>query len=72
MSANDIFHNVDPDRLLYLALPSNLRDVLMNEVDFRRILLGFQGRIIFLDSEKGTPRVHRLRRCVSTVGYQQQ
>ena len=44
----------DPERILYLALPNSVRDFLMEETDFRRILRGFQARLIFFDPEEGS------------------
>jgi hypothetical protein len=37
----------DPDRKLYLAVPKSLRELLVEEKDFRFILQEFQASIIF-------------------------
>lgn len=39
----------DPERTLYLALPSNTREMLLDERDFRHILREFETRLIFFD-----------------------
>lgn len=40
----------EPERVLYLALPKRLRDLLLSESDFRYILRELQVRLIFFDS----------------------
>jgi hypothetical protein len=42
----------DPERALYLAVPDALRALLLDEMDFREILLAFQARLIFFDPEQ--------------------
>ena len=43
----------DPERTLYLALPDSMRNMLMDEKDFRHILREFEARlIIFSPSRK--------------------
>lgn len=37
----------EPDRALYLAVPTTVREMLMEEKDFRFILADFQARLIF-------------------------
>jgi hypothetical protein len=37
----------EPDRVLYLALPDTMRELLLEERDFRHILREFQARLIF-------------------------
>jgi hypothetical protein len=39
----------DPGRILYLAVPDELRGLLLEENDFREILQAFQARLIFFD-----------------------
>jgi hypothetical protein len=41
----------DPERVLYLALPDTMRDLLLGEADFRDILRAFGARLIFFDPE---------------------
>jgi hypothetical protein len=42
----------DPARVLYLALPDELRDLLLDELDFRDILHAFEARLIFFDPQQ--------------------
>jgi hypothetical protein len=42
----------DPERALYLALPDDLRALLLDEADFRDILHAFQTRLIFFDPQQ--------------------
>ena len=35
--------------MLYLALPDEMRDMLLDEPDFRDILCAFEARLIFFD-----------------------
>jgi hypothetical protein len=42
----------DPDRPLYLALPDDMRSLLLDERDFRDILRAFQVRLIFFDPQQ--------------------
>lgn len=44
-----ILQKRDPERILYLALPDELRDSLLDEADFRAILRAFEARLIFFD-----------------------
>jgi hypothetical protein len=41
----------DPGRTLYLALPDEVRALLLDETDFRDILDAFQVRLIFFDPQ---------------------
>ena len=47
-----ILEKRDPGRILYLALPDELRDMLLDEADFRAILRAFEARLIFFDSRQ--------------------
>jgi|SRR4051794_21571173 len=42
----------DPGRALYLALPDEVRALLLDENDFREILQAFQARLILFDPEQ--------------------
>jgi hypothetical protein len=44
----------DPERLLYLAIPDDVRDLLLEESDFRDILRAFEVRLILFDPETET------------------
>lgn len=47
-----ILEKRDPDRVLYLALPDELRELLLDEADFRAILRAFEVRLIFFDAQQ--------------------
>lgn len=42
----------DPERVLYLAVPDDVRALLLDERDFRDVLLAFEARLIFFDPEQ--------------------
>lgn len=42
----------DPQRVLYLAIPDDARDLLLGESDFRDILRDFRARLIFYEPEQ--------------------
>jgi hypothetical protein len=44
----------DPERVLYLAVPDDVRDLLLDEIDFREILGEFQARLVFFDPQEET------------------
>jgi len=44
-----ILEKRDPDRVLYLAVPDELREMLLDEPDFRDILRAFDARLIFFE-----------------------
>jgi hypothetical protein len=52
----------DPDRALHLAVPDDLRDLLLNEADFREILREFQIRLIFFE-----PQLERISEWIETI-----
>ncbi len=41
----------EPERIMYLAIPNDTKEMLMEEEDFRYILLEFQARLIFYDRD---------------------
>lgn len=49
-----ILEKRDPDRTLYLAVPDELREMLLDEPDFRDILRGFGARLIFFEPQLET------------------
>jgi hypothetical protein len=52
----------DPGRTLYLALPDEVRALLLDERDFRDILHAFQARLIFFD-----PQQERILEWIETM-----
>jgi hypothetical protein len=42
----------EPERSLYLAVPDDMRALLLDETDFRDILHAFEARLIFFDPEQ--------------------
>ena len=42
----------EPERLLYLAVPNGIRELLLDEKDFRHILRAFRARLIFYDPQE--------------------
>jgi hypothetical protein len=49
-----ILEKRDPDRRLYLAVPDELREMLLDEPDFRDILRAFDARLIFFEPQQET------------------
>ncbi len=43
----------EPERALYLALPDDIHELLLDETDFRDILRAFQTRLILFDPQRG-------------------
>jgi hypothetical protein len=49
-----ILEKRDANRMLFLALPDELREMLLDETDFRAILRAFEVRLIFFDPQEET------------------
>ena len=52
----------DPNRILYLALPDDIRGMLLDESDFRDILRAFNARLIFFD-----PKMEAITKWIETI-----
>jgi hypothetical protein len=57
-----ILEKRDPDRVLYLVIPDELREMLLDEPDFRDILRAFEVRLIFFE-----PQQEKIVKWIETI-----